>query len=90
MAIGGFEELIATILLMVIPDPIVWVVLFILAMILGLVLSKSPGTTAVLLTFLAIYTLTDYVGGVMHMVRMIMLLALGFSVVLALIKIGNR
>ena len=90
MAIGGFEELIATILLMVIPDPIVWVVLLILAMILGFVLSQTNGTSAVLLLFLTIHTLTDYIGGIMHMIRMIMYVALGFSIILALIKIGNR
>lgn len=90
MTIGSFQELIATILLMVIPDPVVWVVLFLLGLVFGIVITKTNGTTAVLVLFLAIHSLTNAIGGIMNMIMMIMYVALGFSVVLALIKIGNR
>ena len=54
MAIGSFQELIATILLMVIPDPVVWVVLFLLGLVFVIVITITNGITAVLVLFVII------------------------------------
>lgn len=87
---SAFEEFIAQILLMFIPDPFIWAIFGLILFVVVLAFIRSPSSTAGFTIFLLIWVMADYIGGPFNAFHMIMLVSGAVVTVLALLKLGNR
>ncbi len=90
MVLSGFENLMLSLFLMINPDLTVWVGLFFLIFVIALALSRSPGTVSVHFLFILVFVLASSYGGPAESVKILMIAALGISLVAAVLKLGNR
>lgn len=86
----GVGEFFGTLLLMALPDAVVWGLIFLTIFIIALFLSRSPGTSSVMHLFILANSLAIFLGGIFSIIDMIAWAGMGISVVLAILKLGNR
>lgn len=86
---NAFENFLAQLFLLIIPDPLVWAFLLVIIFALALVFSRVPGTIAVSYSLILASVLASYLGGVFNIFYMLLLAAGGVSIVLALYKLGG-
>jgi len=84
------SEFLATLLLMALPDAIVWGLIFFVGFIIALFLSRSPGTSSAMHLFILANAMATAFGGIFANIDMIAWVAMGISVAMALFKLGNR
>ena len=85
-----FTEATLQILLMIIPDMIVWAIILVVAFLTALALAKIPGSIAAQMIFIFFFVIADVFGGPFVIIKILMYVATGVSVVLGYFKLGNR
>jgi len=90
MTMSQLEWGLSQILLFFIPEPLFWMLLFVAIFAIALYSSKAPSTVAASFSFILVWILADYMGGIMQVLHMLMLAGMGILFVLTVIKIGNR
>ena len=85
-----FEDVMGTLLMYIIPIPVLWALGLIAVLVGGLVLMKTPGSSAAFFFFIIIWQLAYKMGGIFQVFNMLMLLFLAIVLVSAVAKIGNR
>lgn len=86
----GFEVFVVTILLGIIPDPIVWALLFLVGLLFIIAYWRLPASVATQSMFLIIFTVNQYLGGIFNIMNMIMMGAIGVLLVAGILKLGGR
>ena len=90
MAMTGFEQIVAKLLLMIVPDVIFWVVTFLALYLVFLAITKIPGSSSVFFTYLIVWVLAESFGSPFEILHMLMLAGTGILLVASILKIGNR
>lgn len=86
----GFETFAAELLLRVIPDPIVWALVFLIGVGVIFAIWKLPASVTAPSISILIFTMNQYLGGIFNILNMVILVVTGVLLVAGVLKLGSR